>query len=80
MLTFVVNVHVGCDPLHAPDHPEKTLFAAAVAVSVIDVPGVTGSTHMPGQLSTPSLEATEPCPDPDKVTVSVGSAAKPAVT
>jgi hypothetical protein len=61
---FTVSVQLVCVPVHAPDHPAKTLLTPTFAYNVTVVPGTTASIQALGQPSCPSFEPIVPCPDP----------------
>jgi hypothetical protein len=77
---FIVNMQLGCIPLHAPDQPEKVLVNEGFALRVTDTPLASGSTQAGVQSITPSLELTYPCPDPVTLTVNCNEGTKFAVT
>jgi hypothetical protein len=57
------------DPVHAPDHPEKTELAPAVAVRATTVPRLYGSEQSVPQEIPAGLEVTVPTPVPAVATV-----------
>jgi hypothetical protein len=57
-------------PEQAPVHPAKVEPAAALSVSVTEVPLVKFAPHVPGQLIPAGLLVTAPLPDPETFTVS----------
>ncbi|UWZ83054.1 hypothetical protein MOP44_21095 [Occallatibacter riparius] len=63
------TVHVSL-PVQAPDHPAKVEPAAAVAVSVTDVPVGKLAEHVDPQLIPEGLLVTVPVPAPANATVS----------
>jgi hypothetical protein len=67
-------------PVHAPDHPLKTLLAAGVSVSVTWVFGGNAAEHVPGHEIPAGLLVTVPDPAPAMVTDKASPAANAAVT
>jgi hypothetical protein len=74
---FSVNVQAAL-PEHAPDHPEKILFALAISERETPVPCGKTAEHVPGQLIPDGVLVT--VPDPLTVTVRVFPVLKFAVT
>ncbi len=70
-LALSVTLQVGLLPLQLPpDHPAKDEFAAAVSVSVTEVPGVKLALHVGAQAIPEGVLPTVPVPVPARVTVS----------
>src|SRR5581483_4025458 len=67
-------------PLHAPDHPEKTAFAAAVATRLTCAPLSKTALHVVWQSIPAGVLVTVPKPVPEIATESDASATKLAVT
>jgi hypothetical protein len=69
-LALSVNVQVELLPLQPPDHPAKEEFAAAVSVSVTEVPGAKLALQVGAQAIPEGVLATVPVPVPTRLTVS----------
>jgi hypothetical protein len=61
---FIVRVHVGVSPVHAPVHPENSEAASGAAVSVTLAPTGTRSVHVAPHEIPAGWEVTTPVPGP----------------
>ena len=68
---FITTTRVPVPEYPPPDHPVKSEFESALALSVIFLPGLTFSVQLVPQLIPAGLLVTVPLPVPDFVTVSV---------
>jgi len=75
---LIVTEQLALAPLHAPDHPANVLPALAVAVSVTTALGSNALEHVDPQAIPLGLDATDPAPDTD--TVSIGRLVNSALT
>src|SRR5690348_17022656 len=75
---LIVTEQLALAPLHAPDHPANVLPALAVAVSVTTALGSNALEHVDPQAIPLGLDATDPAPDTD--TVSIGRTVNWALT
>ena len=76
---FKETVQVALVPLQLPDHPANLEPDLAVAVSLIDVPGVNFAAHVLPQLTPEGLVVTVPAPLPALFTVSWTDVEAPAM-
>lgn len=79
-LALSVTVQVVLPPVHAPVHPTKDEFVAALAVRVTSVPGLNSALHVEPQSMPDGLLETVPLPVPARVTASTGEALNVAFT